>query len=137
MSCYILDTSVAIAWYIDEVFSDTARHYQSQLIKNQDRFYVPNLHYWEFANVLRTLVLKKILSPETAENIYALHLQAPLNIIEPDRENILETALTYQATTYDAVFIQLSVATGFPLLTTEKKARGWVSKMGDQAVTVS
>ena len=81
MSCYILDTSVAIAWYIDEVFSDTARHYQSQLIKNQDRFYVPNLHYWEFANVLRTLVLKKILSPETAENIYALHLQAPLNII--------------------------------------------------------
>lgn len=75
MSNFILDTSVAVSWYIEEVFSESARHYQTQLINNQNRFY--------------------------------------------------------------AVFIQLALLTGFPLLTAEKKTRGWVSKLGDLAVVIA
>lgn len=136
MSSYILDTSVAVSWYIDEIFSESARNYQKQLINHQDRFYVPPLHFLEFSNVLRTLTLKKILSALSAQEIYRLHLQAPLLIIEPEHEDILETALAYQATTYDAVFIQLALATQFPLLTAEKRSRGWVSKLGDLVVSI-
>lgn len=137
MSNFILDTSIAVSWYIEEVFSESARHYQTQLINNQNRFYIPALHFLEFSNVLRSLTLNKILSRKTADQIYNLHLQAPLHVIEPEHENLLELAFTYQATTYDAVFIQLALLTGFPLLTAEKKTRGWVSKLGDLAVVIA
>lgn len=137
MSNFILDTSVAVSQYIDEIFSESARYYQTQLIKQQDRLYVPPLHFWEFSNVLRTLKLKKILSTKYAEKIYRLHFQAPLYVIEPERDEILEIAFTYQATTYNAVYIQLALSTEFPLLTAEKKNRGWVSKLGDLAIPLS
>lgn len=137
MSNFILDTSVAVNWYINEVFSESARYSQTQLIQNQDRFYVPPLHFLELSTVLRTLVLKKILSVTSAENIYSLHLQAPLQVMELEREKIVEIALAYQATPYDAVFIRLALVTDFPLLTAEKKTQGWVSKLGDLAVVIS
>jgi len=137
MSNCILDTSIAESWYSDEVFSEYAGHYHTQFIKNQDSFYAPPLHFLEFSMVLRPLVLKKILSVTSAKNMYSLHLQAPLQVMEPQRGKIVKIALAYQATPYDAVFIQLALLAGFPLLTAEKKTQVWVSKLGERAVVIS
>lgn len=39
---------------------------------------VPGLHYWEFANVLRTYVRCGELEEPLAHEVYAAHVEAPL-----------------------------------------------------------
>jgi predicted nucleic acid-binding protein len=94
------------------------------------------LHYWELANVLRTYVRRAEIDAPLATEIYALHLDAPLEVAEPERSDVLRTALELDATAYDAVFIALSRSLGVPLLTAERKTTPWVVKLGRLVETV-
>jgi predicted nucleic acid-binding protein len=129
MNYYVLDTSVAVAWYLEEVFSPAARMWQDRMLEGKAIFIVPSLHYWEFANVLRTLVWRRELQEELARDIFDLHLEAPLEESEPDRRGVLDLALEYGATAYDAVFISLCLTKGIPLITAEKTTTAWVAKL--------
>lgn len=129
MSTYVIDTSVAIAWYLEERFSPAARVWQDRLLGGQVRLLVPGLHYWEFANVLRTLVARDEIGQDLAGEIFDLHLDAPLEVAEPERRDVLNTALAYGATAYDAVFIALSLAHEAPLITAERTTTAWVTKL--------
>ncbi len=136
MTTLVLDTNVAAAWYLPETFSAAARRFQDQLLAGRIRLLVPSLHYWEFANVLRTYVRRGELAAALALEIYDLHLEAPLEIAEPDRASVLETALEYDATAYDAVFIGLARALDVPLLSAERTTTPWVVQLGDRIVGV-
>jgi predicted nucleic acid-binding protein len=132
----VLDTSVAVAWYLPEVFSGRAKAWQRDMLDGKVRFTVPSLHYWEVANVLRTYVRRDEIEAGLAKEIYDLHLDAPLAVSEPDRSQVLEEALRFGATAYDAVFICLSLLLDVPLLTAEKTTTPWVVKLGDRVVPV-
>jgi len=132
----VVDTSVAIAWYLTESFSDSARVWQEKILTGQTQAWVPSLHYLEFANVLRTYVRRKEMNPDLAHEIYALHLDAPLNVEDPPRDEILLTALEFEASAYDAAFIALAKANNCPLITAERSTTPWVIKLGKQAVTI-
>ena len=136
MRSLVLDTSVAIAWYLPESFRDAARSWQRRLLQGQVQLVVPGLHYWEFGNVLRTYVRRSELEADLAREIYALHLEAPLESAEPDRSAVLTTALEYDASVYDAVYIALSRALELPLLTAERTTTPWVVKLGRNVVSV-
>jgi len=129
MNTYVIDTSVTVAWYMDERFSPAARAWQDRMLNGKARLLVPALHYWEFANVMRTLVARGEISQDLAADIYDLHLDAPLEVLEPERRVVLSTALEYNATAYDAVFIALAVANQAPLITAERTTTGWVTKL--------
>ena len=130
MSTYVLDTSVTVAWYFDEAFSVAARTWQDRLLSGKARFIVPSLHYWEFANVLRTLVMRGEISRELALETYALHLDAPLDVEEPERRAVLRTALEFGATAYDAAYIALATLHNVHLITAERTTTAWVTKLG-------
>jgi predicted nucleic acid-binding protein len=132
----ILDTSVAAAWYLPESFSRSARAWQRRLLESRIRLLVPSLHYWELANVLRTYVRRGELEAALATEIYEIHLECPLEITEPNRTVILDTALEYEATAYDAVYIALSLAFEMPLLTAERTTTPWVVKLGSLVQSV-
>jgi predicted nucleic acid-binding protein len=132
----VLDTSVAIAWYLPETFRAGARAWQSRLLDGRVRLVVPGLHYWEFGNVLRTYVMRSELESDLAEQIWSLHLDAPLEVAEPERAEVLATALEYGATVYDAVYIALSRSLDLPLLTAERTTTPWVVKLGRAVETV-
>lgn len=132
MNTYVLDTSVAVGWYLDEAFSDSARTWQEKLLQGKITLLVPLLHYWEFANVLRTLVQRRELSEPLAREIYELHLEAPLERAEPDERKVLDVAFEYGATAYDAVYITLSLSRNVPLITAEKTTTPWVVKLRDR-----
>lgn len=132
MSVYILDTSVAVAWYIEEAFSNSARVWQERLLSGKVILVVPSLHYWEFANVLRTLVYRREIMKSLAQEIYQLHLDAPLERSEPDERTILDVALDYGATAYDAVYISLCISRAVSLITAEKTTTAWVAKLKDR-----
>ena len=136
MTGLVLDTSVAVAWYLPEVFSKSARSWQNRVLDGRIRLLVPSLHYWEFCNVLRTYVSRAELESSLAREIYDLHLEAPLEVAEPDREAVLETALKYRSTAYDAVFISLSERLDLPLLTAERTTTPWVVALGDRVESV-
>lgn len=136
MRSLVLDTSVAIAWYLPEAFAPAARSWQKQFLDGRVRFVVPSLHFWEMANVLRTYVRRRELTPSLAAEIHALHLDAPLAVEEPDRAAVLATALELDATAYDAVFITLARTLDAPLLTAERKSRAWVVRLGKLVKTL-
>ncbi len=130
MRTFVLDTSVAAAWYLPEAFAAAARRWQTRLLEGRARLVVPSLHYWELANVLRTYVRRSELAADLAAEIYSLHLEAPLEVVEPERGEVLRTALELDATAYDAVFIAVSRALGAPLLTAERRTTPWTVKLG-------
>ncbi len=136
MNTAVLDTSVAIAWYLEESFSPSARTWQERLLAGKTRLLVPELHYLEFANVLRTLTVRGTLTARLAADIYALHLDAPLGTAEVDRSVLLSTALEYGATVYDATYISLAVAMEVPLVTAERSTSAWVAKLGARIASV-
>ena len=136
MSTYVLDTNVAIAWYIEESFSKSAVNWQERMFSGEVQFVVPSLHRLEFGNVLRTLVKRTGITPQEACEIYSLHSHTPLLNIDPSPESLLDTALEYNATVYDASFIQLVLEEQIPLLTAERRTREWVRKLGNLAIHV-
>ena len=136
MTLYVLDTSVAVAWYIDEVFSSSARQWQQRMLSGKISLIVPSLHYWEFANVLRTLFYRREIPEDLAREIYEVHLDAPLEIAEPDKRVVMDTALEYGATAYDAVYIGLCLLRDIPFITAEKTTTPWVSKIRDRIEAV-
>ena len=136
MNTYVLDTSGAVGWYLDEAFSPSARGWQQKLLQGNVILMVPSLHYWEFADVLRTLFQRRELSKLLAREIYELHLVALLDRAEPDGKKVLDIALEYRATAYDAVYITLSLERAIPLITAERTTTPWVVKLGDQVEPV-
>jgi len=129
----ILDASVAAAWYLPESFSAKAKEWQRRMLDGDARFLVPRLHYWELANVLRTYVLRREISAALARDIYALHLEAPLEVVEPAPDDVVSLALEYGTTAYDAVYIALTLAQGVPIVTGERATSPWVAKLGPLA----
>lgn len=136
MSLYVLDASTALAWYLPEAFSAPARRWQTEMLKRTARFVVPSLHFWEVGNVLRTYVRRRELDRATAEEVFALHLDAPLEVEEPDRATVLTTAFDFEATVYDAAYIALALAYDAPLITAERTTTPWVVKLGDGVRTL-
>ena len=93
MKAYVLDTSVAVACSLPKDSAPAARHWQLQLLAGQVELVVPGLHYWEFANVLRTYVRRGELGEALAHEVYGAHVEAPLTRAEPDHRAILACAL--------------------------------------------
>lgn len=137
MNRFVLDTSVAAAWYLPEFFSASARTWQSRMVDDRIELVVPSLHFWEFANVLRTHVRDRRLDAELAFDIWSLHLDAALQVVDPPAEFVLKLALEYQTTAYDAVYIALAFHLDVPLLTAERPSTPWVKKLGRRVQTIS
>jgi predicted nucleic acid-binding protein len=136
MTSYVLDTSVAIAWYIPEVFTDAARTWQLKLMDGDVTFHVPTLHYWEMANVLRSHVRRGQINLELATDIWNVHLDAALETTDPAVDEVFATALEYDATAYDAVYIALANQLDLRLLTAERPSTEWVEKLGKRVVSI-
>lgn len=136
MKQIVLDTSVAIAWYLPESITLSARKWRDAMVKRRMDLIAPSLHYWEMANVLRTYVRRGELGASLAEEIYHTHLDAPIQVMDPSRERILLTSLEYEASAYDAVYIALAIEQDAALLTAERTTTPWVIKLGKRVEIV-
>jgi predicted nucleic acid-binding protein len=129
----ILDTSVAVAWYLPESYTQAARKWRDAFASRRVHLIAPSLHLLEMANVLRTYVRRGELAESLALEIYETHLDAGIEIIEPAPAPVLATALEYGATAYDAAFIRLALELDAPLLTAERTTTPWVLRLGKLA----
>lgn len=132
----VLDTNVTLAWYLNESFSRAARQWQERILAGEIHAMVPPFHFLEFANVLRTIVRRGEIESALATDIFDLHLDAPLDPVEPPRPVLLETALRFDCTAYDGAFIALAETYECPLLTAERSTTPWLVKLGKRAISL-
>lgn len=122
---YVLDSSVAVRWYLDQPGSEHAREVRDA----GARLLAPAVLRWELGNVLRLKgVARGLLS--AAEVLQALR-DLPLlgvQVREDGEASTLAAArlsLSRSVSFFDAAFVVLALRTGLPLLTADARlARG-------------
>lgn len=126
---YVVDTGVLLRWYITQPGFEHARQIQTGLLAGEITLLVPQLALLEFADVLR----RKALLPGAMNRAdylaavrdvpsFGVEVRAP----DPDAlGRACALAADRRIRLYDAVFVELALSTGFPLLTADARlARG-------------
>jgi predicted nucleic acid-binding protein len=126
VSLFVVDTSVAIKWFLPEIHSDAAL----RLLAQQHTLHAPDLIFSEFANVLWKRVRKNEISKNEAnatfEGLLTLHLQ-----VQPSQSLIplaLEIACGANRSVYDSLYLAAAIALQFSLVTADAKFYRALSK---------
>lgn len=115
---FVVDTSVAIKWIVDEEGSDKA-----ELLQGADMV-APALLRIEAGNVLRTIAAKQALTQERAIDLFLFMQTAPVTIIEADEpleRRALELALALGHPVYDCVYLALAERMERRLITADRR----------------
>jgi predicted nucleic acid-binding protein len=119
VSQYVLDASIAIKWFIPEVYSDAAR----RLLASNHTFLVPDFFFPEVGNVLWKRVRR---SEDTAEN--ARQILADLNAVpvevylsQPLMPLALDIALQTDRAVYDSLYLALAITQQCQMVTADEK----------------
>ncbi|RCJ29232.1 twitching motility protein PilT [Nostoc minutum NIES-26] len=119
MSRYVLDASIAIKWFIPEVYSDVAR----RLLASNHTFLVPDFFFAEVVNVLWKRVRR---GEDTADN--AKQTLADLNVVpvevylsQPLMPLALDIALKSDRAVYDSLYLALAITQQCQMVTADEK----------------
>ena len=115
---FVIDTSVAIKWIIDEEGSDDA-----DLLRSADMA-APALLRIEAGNVLRTITARQDVSADDAIQLFVLLQTAPVAIVDADEAlelRALELALELQHPVYDCVYLALAERMDRRLITADRR----------------
>ena len=115
----VIDTSVAIKWFIPEQGSDKA----IQLLERKDPLIAPDLIHAEFANILWKLFNQKTLIADQAMQILTDFLAMPMEIYSSQSfiQMAFEIAAETGRTVYDSIFVALAAGTEGKLMTADKR----------------
>lgn len=132
MNSFVLDASVALAWFVDDPVPAYAVQIK-QFIEGGMRAMVPALWTMEMANGFCMAERRGKLTAEQTDHglrqleiIMLSGLQISAEVISI-REH-LATARAFQLTAYDAVYLELARREGLPLATLDKSLRAAAAK---------
>ena len=115
---YVVDASVAAKWLVEEDGSEAALALQSE------DMIAPALLRIEIANLLRTLVGKKVVSGGAVLELFRFFQSAPVTIVDSDEDlekRALEIALDLGHPVYDCIYLALAERTGRVLVTADHR----------------
>jgi len=115
----VVDTSVAVKWYLPEKGSDEAARLRSEWETAGAPIMMPELVRAEFANAI---LFQQRLSDEEKVRIVGHFLDTPFEIMPMEGELVekaLELALELDATVYDCIFLALALFAGTRLVTAD------------------
>ena len=127
MSQFVLDASIALAWFVDHPVAPYAARIR-QALANGDRATVPALWRVEVPNGLVVAERRGILSAADAtlavEKLELLLSQSIDSVQEPvSLGRVLSSARQYRLTAYDACYLDLSREQRLPLATLDRRLR--------------
>ena len=120
MSRLIVDTSVAVKWFVPEPYAEPAR----SVLTGDHQLLAPDLLFAEFGNVMWKRVRSGEMTAEEATAVVSGLLQVPLQA-RPSRDlalAALEIANRTQRTVYDGLYLALAVSEGASLVTADERA---------------
>ena len=123
MNKIILDASVGLKWFLNEVYSAEAIKLMTGIRDKRLSAIVPFSFYAECANALWEKTRKEIIrfgrAHEALEEIRKIPL---LGHLHEDLEDVAyDNACIYDITVYDALYISLAEIYGVPLITADVK----------------
>ena len=119
MTPYVVDASVVIKWFVDEVHAEAARRLQ----EDQYELSAPDLLWPECGNIVWKKVRRGELTPEEARLIWGGLEQQPITTV-PSRlilELALEVAFDVSRTVYDSGYLALAMLLDCQLVTADQK----------------
>jgi predicted nucleic acid-binding protein len=121
---FVLDTSVALAWYFEDEFSDYSRFVSDVL--NQYGAYVPVIWPLEVANGLLNAVRRGRLRESEVQpmlgSLARLRIEIEAGIaLDTLGQQTLALALAHRLSVYDASYLELAVRRGLPLATLDSR----------------
>jgi predicted nucleic acid-binding protein len=135
---FVLDASIALAWFIDRPVNDYAVEMREK-IRRGDRALVPPLWETEFANGVLMAERRKLMTDSEGDQCMVEMDQLRLTSIEADSEfrsirEVLTVARAFQLTVYDACYLELARRVRLPLATLDKSLSAAAAKAGIPAM---
>lgn len=121
---FVLDNSVVTGWYLPDQATAYTQAMATRL--EADRAIVPALWQLEFANVLKTACTRGTLSLDAARQIVDTVAMLPIEIdsgVAPGRRQLLELAMRYSLSSYDAAYLELAMRNGLPIASQDRRLR--------------
>jgi len=136
---FVLDASIALAWFLDKPVPAYAVQARQDLIAGM-RAVVPALWHLEMANGLAVAERRKILSSadviQGLANIEKFNGQAVDTITDTvSVRQALVTARRFQLSAYDSVYLDLARDEALPLATLDKSLRSAANQAGVALIT--
>jgi predicted nucleic acid-binding protein len=134
LSHFVLDASVALAWFLDNPVPSYANHVRDVLL-NGSRGTVPALWHLEIANGLAIAERRQILSAADVNQglrdigLFIVHSIDTDGKIIPVRKT-LTTARAWQLSAYDAAYLNLASEENLPLATLDQSLRRAATRAG-------
>lgn len=122
---FVLDASVALAWFVDNPLAPYATRVRKSLASDA-RAVVPGLWHLEMANGLAVAERRGILTSTNSRAAITVIEQLFTQAIESSTEfisirQVLATAQTFELTAYDAVYLETARRERLPLATLDRK----------------
>jgi predicted nucleic acid-binding protein len=136
---FVLDASIALAWFLDDPVATHAVRVRQDLLGGI-RAVVPALWHLEMANGLAVAERRKILSSADVvrslmdiEQLSAQALDTVTDLVSV--REALATARGFQLSAYDAVYLELARDEAIALATLDKSLRSAATKAGVELVS--
>ena len=115
----VIDASVAIKWYVPEVYEQEA----SKLQINGDALHAPELILPEFGNIVWKKVTRREITEKEGQRIVSEFSRANL-IYHPQRQIIKSAytgAMMTNQTVYDWTYMALALSLGYQFVTADER----------------
>ncbi len=134
MKRFVLDASVALAWFVDRPTAPYADHIRELLLRG-DRALVPPLWKLEIANGFLVAERRGVLTPsdtvEALQNLDIVIAQAIENAEDSvSMRRALNAGRKFGLTAYDAVYLETALGQDLPLATLDRQLKAAASKAG-------
>lgn len=134
MTRFLLDASVALAWFVDQPTPVYALDVMKALVSG-GRALVPAIWHLEVANGLAVAERRKLLSAEDLstylmrlEQLFAQSIEMHNDFVS--MRQALSTARLLQLSAYDAVYLDAARNKGVPLASLDKSLRAAATRVG-------
>lgn len=119
----ILDTSVVLKWFVDEVGSDTALGHLQDFIEGKSQVIIPTLLFYELGNAC----LQKSIPAQEISKIMELLQELPFereDVAFTAFRKVYQNAAEYNLTYYDASYVTLMQKFDCDFITADHKLYG-------------
>lgn len=119
MSRYVLDASVAIKWFVAEIYSEAAR----LLLADDNNFLVPDFFFPEVGNVLWKRVRRGEDTEDNAKQTLADLDTVPIEVYlsKPFMPLALDIAIQTDRAIYDVLYLALAITHNCQMVTADQK----------------
>jgi predicted nucleic acid-binding protein len=119
MTPHVVDASVVIKWFVNEVHAEAARRLQ----EDQYQLFAPDLLWSECGKILWKKVRRGELTPDEARLIWGGLEQQPISTFSSRSllDLALEIALDTNRTVYDSCYLAVAILVGCQLVAADQR----------------